>query len=137
MCCWVWFCAKISEPLRSLGSGALKCAYSKTPRFSGLVAFVIPTCAAFTDRFVFPRRRRERSSSSGMIAKIKRLAPVGRHLNSNNQDPIFFSLSLWRKERQCAGGRKVYSQSGEASGRIRGFTFSGRDRIVVVGDMTF
>lgn len=40
-----WFCcvAKISEPFRSSGKGALRCAYSKGPKFSTFVALEVPT----------------------------------------------------------------------------------------------
>lgn len=62
-CCGAWK-EKISEPLRSLGNGALKCAYSNIPRFSGFVALDVPIWPGLTDRFVLPSRRRDRSSSS-------------------------------------------------------------------------
>jgi hypothetical protein len=55
---------KISEPFKSSGSGARRWAYSKMPRFSGLVALLVPTCPGLTCNVVEPNRRREASSAS-------------------------------------------------------------------------
>lgn len=61
-----WFAcvAKISEPFRSPGSGARRWAYSKSPRFSGLVAFDVPICPGLTASLVFPSRLRDSRSST-------------------------------------------------------------------------
>lgn len=126
---------KISDPRRSLGNGARRWAYSKGPKFSGLVALEVPTCAGLTARWVFPRRRSARSSSSAakISSAVFRLGYcVLQGANANAIGDV--QPAREGKKRRPSQARKTVRkrnlQGGDASGRIRGLCLLGRDRMM-------
>lgn len=112
MSCFVVCDGNISEPDKSLGSGARRCAYSKGPRFSGLVALDVPIWPGLTVRCVFPSRRNA-SNSWTVVESQKGVSGL-----LDQREHVF------RHKAQQWTSRSVPSRT--RRGRRRGFCANGR-----------